>query len=252
MPRRLAGLNRGMVEDCVVLEQAANLAQIAGLRRGRSLSRASIGQPPLSRTQERALFRRLRLPDTPARERAQLRQRLVGGTLQVVFQCLRGIGPRGQLAELLQEGVLALAHAVDTFARRDRRNDFRRFAMMSITRWLRRTVRAWARERRLLVNRALETLIDEQLSDPFSAASQTELEQKIAHMVSLLPEVQQRVLRLRFGIGAPEAQSREAIGKELCLDEQRVRYLEERALLALRRRAERDWPRGTRLSDIRA
>ena len=122
--------------------------------------------------------------------------------------------------------------------------------MVSVTRWLRRTMRAWARERRLLVGDAVDGLIDDQLSDPFSAASQAELEQRMAGMVSLLPEVQQRVLRLRFGIGTREAYSREAIGKELCLDEQRVRYLEERALLALRRRDERDRPRGTRLDDI--
>lgn len=201
---------------------------------------------PLSAAQQQALFRRLRRPGTSALEREQLRSRLVVGTLQIVLGCLRRLGGRQRLAELAQEGVLALIHAVDIFAKRDR-NDFTRFAALRVARWLRGVKRRWARERVLWVDEPVDALSDSELSDPFSATSQLELGERLEAMLAHLPEVQQRVLRLRFGIGAREAQSREAISKELRLELQRVRSLEERALLALRRRVERQRPRDWRL-----
>jgi RNA polymerase sigma factor (sigma-70 family) len=209
-----------------------------GSASGRSPARSLAGHATLSRTQQRALFRRLRRPETPPREREQLRSRIIGGTLQVVVHCLRGINGRQRLAELVQEGVLALARAVDAFISCDR-YDFVRFAGAWVARCMRRVLRAWARERELLVDDAVEGLSDPELYDPFSAASQTQLEERLETIMRQLPADQQRVIRMRFGIGVREAQSREAIGKELRLGLQRVRYLEERALSTLRRRVAR-------------
>jgi len=193
----------------------------------------------LSAAQQQSLIRRLRRSNTSATERQQIRARLVSGTFQVVLHCLHRIGRHRRFAELVQEAVLALAHAVDVFARRDR-HDFARFAAMRITKRLRRILRAWAREPLVLVGDSIDALSDGRDADPFSAASQTELGERLESMMSRLPEMEQRVLRLRFGLGTREAQSREAIGKELLLDQQRVRYLEERALSTLRRRAARE------------
>ncbi|HEX3852969.1 MAG TPA: sigma-70 family RNA polymerase sigma factor [Polyangiaceae bacterium] len=192
----------------------------------------------LSHTQQRALFRRLRRPEISPYERDQLRSRLVAGTLQVVVHCLRSINGQQRLAELMQEGVLALARAVDAFASREQ-YDFLRFAGACVARCLRRILRAWARERKLLVDDAIEEPSDPDHHDPFSAASHTELEERLETLMGQLPSDQQRVLRLKFGIGGREAQSREAIGRELQLGLQRVRYLEERALSTLRRRVAR-------------
>jgi RNA polymerase sigma factor (sigma-70 family) len=210
----------------------------SGTARDRSPSRSLTCHLQLSQTQQRALFRRLRRPETSPHERDQLRSRIVSGTLQVVVHCLRGINGRQRLAELVQEGVLALARAVDTFAGR-KQNDFLRFAGACVARCLHRILRRWARERELLVNDAIEELSDPEHHDAFSAAAQTELEERLETMMRHLPTDQQRVLRLRFGIGAREAQSREEIGKELRLEPQRVHYLEERALSTLRRRVAR-------------
>ena len=210
--------------------------QQIGILRGCSPPRSLACHLPLSRTQQRALFRLLRRPETSPREREQLRSRIVAGTLQVVVHCLRGINGRQRLAELLQEGVLALARAVDAFSSRNQ-HDFARFASVWVARCLRRVLRAWARERQILVGDAVEDLSDPERNDPFSAASHTELEERLETMMRHLPSDQQRVIRLRFGIGVREAQSREAIGKELRLEPQRVRYLEERALSTLRRQA---------------
>jgi RNA polymerase sigma factor (sigma-70 family) len=173
-----------------------------------------------------------------AREREQLRSRLFAGTFQVVLSCLRRLSAHQRFAELVQEGALALAHALDQFTARDRR-DFTRFAAARVRKWLRRVTRGWARERRLLVDQPIEALSDEHINDPFAAASQSEFDERLEVMLNRLPSVEQRVLRLRFGIGAREAQNREAIAKELRLEQHRVRYLEERGLLALRRSVER-------------
>jgi RNA polymerase sigma factor (sigma-70 family) len=198
----------------------------------------------LSSSQQRALFRELRRPGTSARKRDLLRARLVVGTLPIVLHCLQRVADRQRFSELVQEGLLALLHAVDLFATRNR-NDFTRFAAVRVARWLRGIQRRWARERAVLVDTPIEDLGDHEISDPFSVTSQTESEERLEMMVSHLPEIQQRVLRLRFGIGVREAQSREVISRELRLEQQRVRYLEERALLTLRRSVERqrarDW-----------
>ena len=196
----------------------------------------------LSVAQQQSLLRRLRRTNTSAGERQQIRSRLVSGMFQVVLHCLRRIGRHRRLAELIQEAVLALAHAVDAFPRRGRR-DFARFAAVRITRRLRRIVRAWAREPLIPMGDSIDALSDGRDEDPFSAVSHCELGERLESMMVVLPELEQRVLRLRFGLGTREAQSREAIAKELSLDQQRVRYLEERALSTLRRRAAREHQR---------
>jgi RNA polymerase sigma factor (sigma-70 family) len=207
---------------------AASLSPSLGLHR----------YPPLSARQQQALFRRLRRPGTSAREREQLRSRLFVGTFQVVLSCLRRLSAHQRFAELVQEGALALAHALNLFTERDHQ-DFTRFAAVRVRKWLRSITRGWARERRLLVDQPIEALSDELISDPFATASQNEFDERLEMMLGRLPQVEQRVLRLRFGIGAREAQNREAIAKELRLQQHRVRYLEERGLLALRRDVER-------------
>jgi len=144
----------------------------------------------------------------------------------------------------MQEGLLALVHAVDVFATR-KHTDFTRFAAVWVARWLRGIQRRSARERAALVDVPIEDLSDDEIDDPFLVTSQIELEERLETMIGDLPAVQQRVLRLRFGIGVREAQSCDAISRELRLEPQRVRYLEERALLTLRRNVERqrarDW-----------
>jgi RNA polymerase sigma factor (sigma-70 family) len=199
---------------------------------------------PHSSEQQLRLFRRLRQPGTSAREREVLRSRIVSGTLQIVLQCVRRVGARPLLAELIQEGVLALARSVDLFIEHDR-TDFSRFAAPRVAKWLRRIKRSWARDRVLLVDQSIDELVDTDLNDPFLAASQAEREEKLEQLIEQLPYAQQRVLRMRYGIGTREAQSREAVSRELRIEHQRVRYLEECGLLALRRTAERRRQLGT-------
>jgi RNA polymerase sigma factor (sigma-70 family) len=214
----------------------------------RSLSGCLPRHVPLSPAQQQTLFRRLRQHGTSARERDLLRSRLVSGTLQIVLHCLRRVGERTLLAEMVQEGVLALARAVDLFVKHER-TDFSRFAAARVSRWLRRFKRKWLHDRLLLVDQSVDALADNQTDDPFLAASQIEREERLEAMIEKLPHAQQRVLRLRFGIGTREAQSRDAISRELRMERQRVKYLEECALLTLRRNVVRQRPRKWRLND---
>ncbi|HET7541257.1 MAG TPA: sigma-70 family RNA polymerase sigma factor [Polyangiaceae bacterium] len=199
----------------------------------------------LSSAQQQALFRRLRRRATSAEERGLLRERLVSGTLQIVLQCLQRVGKCAFPAELVQEGVLALARAVDAFVGQDRA-DFSRFAAVRVMKWLRRVKRKWLNDRVFLVDRPIEELSDNETDDAFVAASQAEREKKLDQLIEQLPPAQQRVLRLRFGIGTHGAQSREAIARALHVERQRVRYLEECGLLTLRRNVERKGARARR------
>jgi RNA polymerase sigma factor (sigma-70 family) len=167
-------------------------------------------------------------------EHSAVRARLVAGSYSIVLRCLRRVAEPHSVAELVQEGVLALCRAIDLFLM-EHKKGFVRFVELRVTRRLRRLARAWARERRLLVV-GTEGLSDPSFDDPFATLEQSEAQQKLEALLEGLPELQQRVIRLRFGVGVREPTSTETISKNLCLPHQRVRYLEERALCTLRLR----------------
>lgn len=59
----------------------------------------------------------------------------------------------------------------------------------------------------------------------------------VARLLATLPRKQADVLRRRYGIGAAEEATAEAVGKDLGVGRQRVHQLEQKALRTLRRRA---------------
>jgi RNA polymerase primary sigma factor len=64
--------------------------------------------------------------------------------------------------------------------------------------------------------------------------------ERTAHsLLGTLAGEEEQVLRLRFGIGLPDPQSFEEIGRSLGMDPKRVSRLESRALSMLKRRARR-------------
>lgn len=201
--------------------------------------RRPVRSRPLSTSEQRALFNRLRLTDTTEEERSLLRRRLVFANLPIVEKCLLKVRRREVPDELLQEGALALAGAVESFVRHERR-DFVRFATVRVGKRLERVATERARRQKLFARSSSESfdIVDE--ADPFTLTSQVERADSLETLLNALPELQNRVIRLRFGIGVREAWSRELVGKALHLELQRVGYLEERALVALRRRATRD------------
>jgi RNA polymerase primary sigma factor len=75
--------------------------------------------------------------------------------------------------------------------------------------------------------------------DPYTSTVRAEVERTAHALLGLLGDDEERVLRLRFGIGLDDPQSFEEIGRHLGMDPKRVSRLESRALNVLKRRARR-------------
>jgi RNA polymerase primary sigma factor len=79
-----------------------------------------------------------------------------------------------------------------------------------------------------------DVLTDENALNPAEALFSRELRREAAQLLSKLSETEQRVLRLRFGIGYDREHTLQEIGKEFQLTRERIRQIENRALDTLR------------------
>ncbi|HVW30421.1 MAG TPA: sigma-70 family RNA polymerase sigma factor [Polyangiaceae bacterium] len=196
--------------------------------------------PVLCNEEQRALFallkHRIRL------DAASIRARLVESNLHVVVEQARLFRGRGvALADLAQEGCLALIRAVDQFEP-PRHAEFARYAVWLIRRRLRRVTRTSVgeRERRVFgTSWDVDVVGDPALLDPYASTVRAEVERTAHTLLGLLADEEERILRLRFGIGLDDPQSFEEIGRHLGMDPKRVSRLENRALFVLKRRARR-------------
>ncbi len=80
----------------------------------------------------------------------------------------------------------------------------------------------------------LETLADENNSDPADILLDDNLKANIDHWLSELPEKQREVLAHRFGLRGHEKATLEEVGKKIGLTRERVRQIQVEALKALR------------------
>lgn len=196
--------------------------------------------PVLCNEEQQALFallkRGIRL------DAASIRARLVESNLRVVVEQARLFRGRGvALADLAQEGCLALIRAVDQFEP-PRHAEFARYAVWLIRRRLRHVTRASVGEQEM---HAFETpsdvdvVGDSSSLDPFASTLRAEVEHTAHSLLGLLAGEEERILRLRFGIGLHDPQTFEEIGRHLGMDPKRVSRLESHALSVLKRRARR-------------
>ena len=79
-----------------------------------------------------------------------------------------------------------------------------------------------------------DVLTDENALDPGEALAERELRRQAAALLANLSETEQRVLRMRFGIGFDREHTLQEIGREFRLTRERIRQIENRALDALR------------------
>ena len=79
-----------------------------------------------------------------------------------------------------------------------------------------------------------DVLTDENALNPAEALAERELRRQAADLLSKLSDTEQRVLRMRFGIGFDREHTLQEIGKEFRLTRERIRQIENRALDALR------------------
>ena len=77
-------------------------------------------------------------------------------------------------------------------------------------------------------------LVDECGLSPFETAALSELRRAVAETLLELSEREERILRLRFGIGLPDDQTLEEIGDPIGVTRERIRQIEVKALKRIR------------------
>jgi RNA polymerase primary sigma factor len=75
---------------------------------------------------------------------------------------------------------------------------------------------------------------DEKAPDPVGLADLAKLKDAVSDVVGDLPEREQAIIRMRFGIGFPDQMTLEEIGQHFRISRERVRQVESKAIQKLR------------------
>lgn len=207
-------------------------------------------EPLLSREEEMELARRIREGDEEAL------QRLVEGNLRFVVSIAKRYQNRGvPLSDLVNEGNLGLIRAARRF---DERRGVR-FISYAVF-WVRQAilqalaegaeVQAPEDERVRCVSldspiwESRETnlgdvVADETADGPEALIEAHDLRDALDSSLTRLPEREERILRLYFGLDDGEPRTLDEIGRRLRISRERARQLKDRALSRLRAHARR-------------
>jgi RNA polymerase primary sigma factor len=85
----------------------------------------------------------------------------------------------------------------------------------------------------------LLSVVPDQGESPFDIVSQRELEERFADLLSELSPREERILRMRFGVGMDRDYTLESIGQEYSVTRERIRQIEAKALGKLKTRGRR-------------
>ena len=85
-------------------------------------------------------------------------------------------------------------------------------------------------------NTLLDTLPDQNETSPFDSVEKLERLQQITCEIEQLNENEKKILWLRYGLGDEEPQTLEAIGKKFGVTRERIRQIEKKTILKLRKR----------------
>jgi RNA polymerase primary sigma factor len=95
--------------------------------------------------------------------------------------------------------------------------------------------------------RALDELMSDDVrdrlmaADPSDATEEIQLTASVRSSLAILEPKVEEIIRMRFGIGAGEAMTLEEVGTHFGLTRERIRQIEAKALIKLKRYANRDW-----------
>ena len=76
---------------------------------------------------------------------------------------------------------------------------------------------------------------DEERISPEDAAANQILKEKLAEIISTLSEREQKIIKMRFGIGGGHPHTLEEVGAEFSVTRERIRQIEAKALSKLRK-----------------
>ena len=84
-----------------------------------------------------------------------------------------------------------------------------------------------------------DMISDEDAASPLDAAMHTELSEQTNELLATLTPREQKILRMRFGLGEKQEHALEEIGELFDLTRERIRQVEAKSLDELRRRLQR-------------
>lgn len=204
-----------------------------------------------------ALLESVRRQIAPARERALwARESMTQANLALVVYVAKAYRHRGvPMADLIQEGNISLLRAVEKFDP-DRGARLGTYATTWLHRSMRRTLRSLSRTVRLPESARgaqshsvpidepsgegrlslTDVLAEDDAVAPDDLAAREQIRRRAREQLSSLSPHEELVVRRRFGIEHPKAETLREIGEELGVTRERARQIEKSALDKLRRR----------------
>lgn len=90
----------------------------------------------------------------------------------------------------------------------------------------------------------LLSIIPDETASQFEVLSQRELEERFSSLLATLSPREERILRMRFGVGLDQDYTLESIGQEYSVTRERIRQIEEKALEKLKHPSKKRQLRG--------
>ncbi len=169
------------------------------------------------------------------RMKPKIQSVLIERLTYLIYTKIQGYKSKSFYGDLIQEGKLGLLKAMQDF-NPDRCPNFFNFAIWHI----RNRVRYYMRYQQRFEKGVKQNLNDDfqVVPDPQECYEEEEGKKMLENVLNRLPEIEGRVVMMRFGIGGTRKHTFQQIGDMLSVSRQYVQQIESRAILKLKKNQE--------------